>query len=98
MRNRLGIYISPELVNLLRLARLFFASFRSITAVRSVHANHRVARAVLQRKAIAAIVKVVHVIATVHITSLLLCEAQKRQIPSRKLLGDHCGQSHLADI
>jgi hypothetical protein len=42
-----------------------------------------VAAAVLQRNAIATMVKVVRVIATVHIISSLLCGEQKRQNPSR---------------
>jgi len=63
---------------------------RSNPFVFSYAIGGEVAAAVLQRNAIATMVKVVRVIATVHIISSLPCGEQKRQNPACEMaLGNH---------
>jgi hypothetical protein len=57
-----------------------------------------VAAAVLQRNAIATMVKVVRVIATLHIISSLLRGEQKRLNSPREILGNHRRQSEQSRL
>jgi len=72
---------------------------RSNPFVFSYAIGGEVAAAVLQRNAIATMVKVARVIATVHIISSLPCGEQKRQNPACEMaLGNHRRQSQQSRL